>query len=206
MCRVGDTYPTQHLDVTVRAYIYRWQPSRKPGQCGLPNVSAMHLYIDGSGLCGTCRDLPVRKTDALTMAYIGIPACMAWLKPAKEASISGSSRSAVHSQARLTCAGLQDFSQSMLEVGYEDGSDHMVMWLPNIVRHKITPESPLASWLNPGGMLADADSCILVTVRGLPSLCMLNNAATLQIGTVSNPDATGCSRPAGSGQASDLLM
>ena len=38
LCRLGDTYPTQHLDVTVRAYIYRWQPSRQPSACGIPNV------------------------------------------------------------------------------------------------------------------------------------------------------------------------
>jgi hypothetical protein len=36
--RVGDTYPNQHLEVVVRAYVYRWRPGRKPGTSGLPNV------------------------------------------------------------------------------------------------------------------------------------------------------------------------
>ena len=36
--RVGDTYPNQHLEVVVRAYVYRWRPGRKPGTTGLPNV------------------------------------------------------------------------------------------------------------------------------------------------------------------------
>ena len=59
----------------------------------------------------------------------------------------------------------QDYSVQQLEVGYESGADRLVMWLPVVVRHVITPESPLASWLQPGGTLADADSCILVVVR-----------------------------------------
>ncbi|KAK9805912.1 hypothetical protein WJX73_004138 [Symbiochloris irregularis] len=37
MFRIGDTYPTQHLDVTIRAYVYRWRPAREPNSCGVPN-------------------------------------------------------------------------------------------------------------------------------------------------------------------------
>ena len=47
-CRVGDTYPTQHLDVSVRAYVYRWQPSRKPAACGIPNVRLPHTLQEGA--------------------------------------------------------------------------------------------------------------------------------------------------------------
>ena len=58
VCRVGDTYPTQHLDVSVRAYIYRWQPSRKPSACGIPNVRpAQHaapLYARPVTACSPC--------------------------------------------------------------------------------------------------------------------------------------------------------
>ena len=60
---------------------------------------------------------------------------------------------------------VQDYSVQQLEVGYESGADRLVMWLPVVVRHVITPDSPLASWLQPGGTMADADSCILVVVR-----------------------------------------
>lgn len=41
LCRVGDTYPTQHLDVTIRAYVYRWRPGRLPSECGVPNVRSL---------------------------------------------------------------------------------------------------------------------------------------------------------------------
>ena len=63
---------------------------------------------------------------------------------------------------------VQDYSVQQLEVGYESGADRLVMWLPVVVRHVITPDSPLASWLQPGGTMADADSCILVVVRPCP--------------------------------------
>ena len=35
--RVGDTYPTQHLDVQLKVYLYRWKPKRT-GDCGKPDV------------------------------------------------------------------------------------------------------------------------------------------------------------------------
>lgn len=37
-CRIGDTYPMQHLDVQIRAYLYRWNPTRA-ADCGKPEVS-----------------------------------------------------------------------------------------------------------------------------------------------------------------------
>lgn len=41
-CRVGDTYPNQHLETVVRVHFYRWRPKRKPGETGYPTVSNMH--------------------------------------------------------------------------------------------------------------------------------------------------------------------
>lgn len=35
--RVGDTYPTQHLDVQLKVYLYRWKPKRAV-DCGKPDV------------------------------------------------------------------------------------------------------------------------------------------------------------------------
>ena len=49
-CRVGDTYPNQHLEVVVRCYLYRWKVARKPGESGMPSVRASHAPVDGSGL------------------------------------------------------------------------------------------------------------------------------------------------------------
>jgi hypothetical protein len=52
-----------------------------------------------------------------------------------------------------------------LEVGYGTGADRLLLWLPVLVTHRITEDSPLASWANMSGFLADADSCIAVNVR-----------------------------------------
>ena len=41
----------------------------------------------------------------------------------------------------------QDYDHYNLEVGYEDGSDRVLLWLPTICKHVITEDSPLASWL-----------------------------------------------------------
>lgn len=53
----------------------------------------------------------------------------------------------------------------MLEIGYEDGRERLLLWLPVICKHVITDDSPLASWRKPSGVMADADSCIVVVVR-----------------------------------------
>lgn len=65
---------------------------------------------------------------------------------------------------------MQDYDQQMLEVGYEDGRERLLLWLPVICKHVITEASPLAKWLKPSGVMADADSCIVVVVRSLPLL------------------------------------
>ena len=50
-------------------------------------------------------------------------------------------------------------------MGYSSGADRLLLWLPVLVTHRITEDSPLASWANMSGFLADADSCIAVTAR-----------------------------------------
>ena len=42
--RIGDTYPTQHLDVQIRAYLYRWRPTRA-ADCGKPDVSLLNFEL-----------------------------------------------------------------------------------------------------------------------------------------------------------------
>ncbi|KAK9916760.1 hypothetical protein WJX75_006642 [Coccomyxa subellipsoidea] len=59
-----------------------------------------------------------------------------------------------------------DYDQQMLEIGYEDGRERLLLWLPVICKHVITDDSPLASWRKPSGVMADADSCIVVVVEG----------------------------------------
>jgi len=59
---------------------------------------------------------------------------------------------------------LQDYDHFNLEVGYDDGRDRVLLWLPIICKHVITDDSPLASWLKPSGIMADADASIVVVV------------------------------------------
>ena len=40
LCRVGDTYPNQHLETVVRVHFYRWRPKRKCGESGYPTVKS----------------------------------------------------------------------------------------------------------------------------------------------------------------------
>lgn len=53
----------------------------------------------------------------------------------------------------------------ILDIGYDTGEDRLLLWLPVTIKHTINSVSPLASWANMSGFLADADSCIAVTVR-----------------------------------------
>lgn len=66
---------------------------------------------------------------------------------------------------------MQDYDVRMLEVGYEDGSERLMLWLPMICKHVITEDSPLAAWLKPSGIMADADASIVVVVRARCARC-----------------------------------
>ena len=66
---------------------------------------------------------------------------------------------------------MQDYDHFNLEVGYEDGRDRVLLWLPTICKHVITDDSPLASWLKPSGIMADADATIVIVVCGASLLC-----------------------------------
>jgi hypothetical protein len=56
-----------------------------------------------------------------------------------------------------------------LQCGYKSGTDRLYLRLPQEVVHPIDDASPLASWLQPGGLSGDADSeiVVLVSVWGL---------------------------------------
>ena len=49
-------------------------------------------------------------------------------------------------------------------MGHETGADRLCLRLPALVTHRITAESALAHWNEPGGILQDADSEIVVVV------------------------------------------
>ena len=53
-------------------------------------------------------------------------------------------------------------------MGHELGADRLCLRLPALVTHHITADSALAHWNDPGGILQDADSEIVVVVRPIP--------------------------------------
>ena len=58
----------------------------------------------------------------------------------------------------------QDYSVEQLEVGYETGSDRLLLWLPMVVTHVIDDDSPLSNWRDPEKVLHDSDATIVVVV------------------------------------------
>lgn len=56
------------------------------------------------------------------------------------------------------------------QCGYKTGRDRLYLRLPQEVVHRIDATSPLASWLEPGGLSADADSEIVVLVSERSSI------------------------------------
>ena len=69
-------------------------------------------------------------------------------------------------------SGLQDYSVEQLEVGYETGTDRLLLWLPMIVTHVIDDDSPLSNWRDPETVLSDSDATIVVVVRPHSSLSL----------------------------------
>ena len=49
-------------------------------------------------------------------------------------------------------------------MGHETGADRLCLRLPALVTHHVTADSALAHWNEPGGILQDADSEIVVVV------------------------------------------
>ena len=79
---------------------------------------------------------------------------------------SNSTRSTTTATATFTPGEPDDFEVLTLDVGYGDGSDRPLLWLPIVYKHVITPTSPLSHWLTPAGRLRDADASIAVSVEG----------------------------------------
>uniref|UniRef100_A0A1D2A1X4 Uncharacterized protein n=1 Tax=Auxenochlorella protothecoides TaxID=3075 RepID=A0A1D2A1X4_AUXPR len=61
---------------------------------------------------------------------------------------------------------LPTFTQHRLDVGYNTGADRLNLRLPVDVRHVIDARSPLANWLEPGGVDSDLGSEIVVIMNG----------------------------------------
>jgi len=130
LVRVGDTYPNQHLEVVIKAYVYKW---RHPAR-GTTTTDGLEAGGQGQGPPNTGA-APPRPS----------PAAAAFPGP--------------------TCSEPDDYEVHDLGMGYDTGADRLSLWLPVIAKHVITPGSPIASWLQPGGLLKDADACVAVTVE-----------------------------------------
>ncbi|KAL4429159.1 hypothetical protein ABPG77_010138, partial [Micractinium sp. CCAP 211/92] len=61
---------------------------------------------------------------------------------------------------------LPPFELRQLDCGYSTGADRLHLRLPVEVVHTIDSSSPLAGWLEPGGLSEDADSEIVVLLQG----------------------------------------
>lgn len=62
--------------------------------------------------------------------------------------------------------GYTDYTQKELELGFSHkGEDRLLLRLPQIMCHVIDDSSPLASWRNPAGRMADADADLIFLVR-----------------------------------------
>ena len=62
---------------------------------------------------------------------------------------------------------LQDYAVETLEVGYDNGSDRLLLWLPMTVTHVINESSPLRNWKDPQSILMDQDATIVAIVSQL---------------------------------------
>lgn len=53
------------------------------------------------------------------------------------------------------------------DLGPRGRRERLLLWLPVIGKHVITPDSPIASWATPAGLMSDADAAIVIVVRSL---------------------------------------
>lgn len=146
-CRVGDTYPNQMLEITVRMYLYRWnegpvkagQQQQKNGGGGKRQTVSDEIELDKSGSQGS------------EMLLVGRP--------------SDTSQSNLATTSGTTSNAKEPFEMFNLECGYETGEDRLFLRLPSEVIHVIDADSPLSDWLQPDGMAVDIRSEIVVVIN-----------------------------------------
>jgi len=146
-CRVGDTYPNQMLEITVRMYLYRWnEPPVKVGQQqksdgGKRQTVSDEIESDRSGSQGS------------QMLLLGKPS---------ESNLATSGTTAA---STISTETKEPFEMFNLECGYETGEDRLFLRLPSEVAHVIDADSPLSDWLQPDGMAVDIRSEIVVVIN-----------------------------------------
>jgi len=161
MVRVGDTYPNQHLEVCVKAYLYRWRPQGTAGRSGGAGGGGGRGRGRGGGVAfgvgvngaDTADDelssLPPSRIGgresnasvATTTAAAGRAA-----QPRDSRSSRGSLSESSSNPPSFSVGEPDDFECLQLDVGYGDGSDRLMLWLPVVVKHVIDERSPLWHW------------------------------------------------------------
>lgn len=158
MFRVGDTYPNQHLEVCVKAYLYRWRPQGGAG--GGPSGGG-GKGARGRGGGGTLADGGgggdgggVDDDDAYDRSLpssSGAAPGRQQQQQQQRGSGRGRSSSSVGAEAQppppqFSVGEPDDFECVPLDVGYGDGSDRLMLWLPLVIKHVIDERSPLWHW------------------------------------------------------------
>lgn len=165
-------------------YLYRWKPKRA-ADCGKPNVGfpTFSIYVFGSSdlECSQRSHKEYtqyyRPTESPTISDLLIyriryDIAILEIKHTFDLRMDDilEVECILETWASLCAVSVQDVEISMLEVGYEYGDDRILLWLPWVAKHVITPESPLSNWLTPSGFMTDADSSIAVVVSLLKGL------------------------------------
>ena len=83
-------------------------------------------------------------------------------------------------------------------MGYETGTDRLLLWLPMIVTHVIDDDSPLSNWTDPETVLSDSDATIVVVVRSYSSLSLAEEPECISVACLWSthvPAMSACTTP-----------
>ena len=148
MVRVGDTYPNQHLEVCVKAYLYRWRPqgASSGGSVGKGGRGKGGASRDGGDTVGdeAGASLPASRRESNSNASAAGGAAPG----GRNQRDSRGSRGSLGAEAPplFSVGEPDDFECLPLDVGYGDGSDRLMLWLPLVIKHVIDERSPLWHW------------------------------------------------------------
>lgn len=152
MVRVGDTYPNQHLEVCVKAYLYRWRP--RGGGAGGGGGGGRGRGKGGVSADGGRGDAigdeaaslsPFRGRDSDASVATTTTAGRQQQQQQRDSRSSRGSLGA-ESPPLFSVGEPDDFECLPLDVGYGDGSDRLMLWLPLVIKHVIDERSPLWHW------------------------------------------------------------
>ena len=157
MFRVGDTYPNQHLEVCVKAYLYRWRPQGGGGGSagggggsrggkGARGGGALADAAGGGNEDGDASLPPSRGADGGRESSASVATTTTGRQQLHRDSRSSRGSLGVEAPPSFSVGEPDDFECVPLDVGYGDGSDRLMLWLPLVIKHVIDERSPLWHW------------------------------------------------------------